>query len=234
MSESLRIATTDGAFNAFVSLPARLPAPAVVVLHEVFGVNEDMRQTCRNLSAQGFIAVCPDLFWRQEPGLDLNNWSEAEWKRGLELYRAFDLTLGPADISAVVEQVGNMEGCTGRVAVLGFCLGGLLAYLTAARFPVDAAVAYYGGATEQHLDEASALHAPLLMHLAGEDEFMPEAARQSIRNALSSNPEVEIHLYPGQCHAFARNTGTHYHAPSAELANGRSASFLHRHLDRSH
>src|SRR5277367_5262775 len=153
MSESIRITTLDGTFSAYVARPSVEPAPVIVVLHEVFGVNSDMRATCHELADKGFIAVCPDLFWRQAPGLDLSHWTEAEWKKGLALFETYDLSEGVSDVIQAVSAARALAGASGKVAVMGFCLGGLMTYLTAARNCVDAAVAYYGGGTENHLSE---------------------------------------------------------------------------------
>lgn len=210
--------------------PTTLPAPAVVVLQEIFGVNMDMREWCDELAAQGFIAVCPDLFWRQEPGLDLNHWSDAEWKKGLALYGAYDRDKGVRDIVDTAHAAGQLEGAAGKVGVMGFCLGGLMTFLTAAREEIDAAVAYHGGDTEKYLDEADKITAPMLMHLAEEDEFISKEAQTKIKAALSNKPNVKIYSYPGCKHAFARHTGTHYNAEAAAKANGRTWEFLHDHL----
>jgi len=230
MDQTLSISTEGGEFSAYVATPSGLPAPVVVVLHEIFGVNEDIRQTCRELAGQGFIAVAPDLFWRQERGVDLNSWSDEEWKKGLALYTAYDRDVGVRDIVATLSAARRLEGANGKVAVIGFCLGGLMTFLTAARHQVDAAVAYHGGDTERYLDEAPAINAPLLMHLAEEDEFISKEAQAQIKAALASVANATVYSYPGQNHAFARHTGHHYNAEAAALANGRTASFLAEHL----
>jgi len=230
MKDRITIEGRDGAFSAYMARPKALPAPAVVVLQEIFGVNMDMRETCDELAAQGFIAVCPDLFWRQEPGLDLNHWSDAEWKKGLALYAAYDRNKGVRDIVDTAHAAGQLEGASGKVGVMGFCLGGLMTFLTAAREKIDAAVAYHGGETEKYLDEADKIMAPMLMHLAEEDEFISKEAQTKIKAALSNKPNVEIYTYPGCNHAFARHTGTHYNAAAAAKANGRTWQFLHDHL----
>jgi len=224
------ITTEEGGFGAFVAYPAGLPAPSVIVLHEIFGVNDDIRTSCRELAQQGFIAVAPDLFWRHEPGLDLNSWSELEWKKGLAIYQAYDLEAGVRDVTAAAGIAAALPGASGKVGVMGYCLGGLLTYLVQARSPVDAGVAYYGGATEQHLDDAKGLEAPLMMHLGEDDEYISAEAQTRIRAALQDRPGVIIHGYAGQSHAFARHTGTHYDEPSATLANGRTFGFLRDHL----
>lgn len=230
MSQSITIQTPDGGFQAYVARPDAARAPVVLVLHEVFGVNDDMRLTCDELAAKGFLAVAPDLFWRQEPGVDLNAWSEEEWRKGLALYLAYDRDQGVKDILAAVAAARTLPGASGKVAVMGFCLGGLMAFLTAARGEVDAVVAYHGGDTEKYLDEAAAVSAPLLMHLAEEDEFISKDAQARIKAAFAASPNATIHSYPDRNHAFARHTGAHYHAADAALANGRTWAFLARAL----
>lgn len=233
MSQTINIQTEGGEFSAYVARPAGMPAPAVVVLHEVFGVNEDIRQTCRELADAGFIAIAPELFWRQERGVDLNTWSKAEWKKGLALYTAYDRDIGVRDVIATVRAARQFEGASGEVGVMGFCLGGLMTYLTVARHELDAAVAYHGGDTESYLNEARAITAPLLMHLAEEDEYISKDAQARIKAALAPVPNVTVYSYPGQNHAFARHTGVHYNAQAAALANGRTVAFLAEHLGLS-
>ena len=230
MGNRIVIEGRDGAFGAYIARPAGLPAPAVVVLHEVFGVNADIRKTCDELAEQGFIAVAPDLFWRQELGVDLTVTSEADWQHGLRLYQAYDRDAGAKDVKDAANVVAKLPECMGRVAVLGYCLGGLMTFLTAARYGVDAAVVYHGGDTEKYLEEINGLDAPLLMHLAEEDEFISKPAQAEIKAALASKPNATVYSYPGQHHAFARHNGTHYNAAAAALANRRTSEFLHQHL----
>lgn len=230
VGSQINITSADGQFQAYVARPNKPFAPAVVVLREVFGVNMDMREWCDELAARGFIAVCPDLFWRQEPGVDLNNWSDAEWNKGLAQYAAYDRDKGVRDIVDTVHAASQLDGASGKVGVMGFCLGGLMSYLTAARETVDAAVAYHGGDTEKYLDEADKITAPMLMHLAEEDEFISKEAQAKIKATLSDKPNVVIYSYPGCNHAFARHTGAHYNAAAAAKANGRTWQFLTDHL----
>src|SRR5271156_5938607 len=150
MGDRITIEGQDGTFNAYIARPKIMPAASVVVLQELFGVNADIRKTCDELAEQGFLAVAPDLFWRQEPGVDLSVISEADWQHGLRLYQAYDRDAGTADVNDTV---------------------------TAVRFNVDAAVAYHGGDTEKYLSEVGRLRAPLLMHLADEDEFISKPAQ---------------------------------------------------------
>lgn len=228
--ETLQIQTPDGAFSAYVARPAQTPAPAIVVLQEIFGVNQVMRDICDDLAAQGYLAVCPDLFWRIEPGVDITDQSEAEWKKAFELMNAFDPDQGLRDIRAVIAMAREHEACTGKVGAVGYCLGGLLAFLTATRTDADASVSYYGVGIEQRTGEAERLAHPLLMHIAEADQFVPKAAQDLILGALKNHPQIQIHTYPGRDHAFARKGGEHYHAADAETANARTAAFFKAHL----
>src|SRR5271155_4283943 len=205
MNDRITIEGRDGAFSAYIARPKASPASAVVVLQELFGVNADIRKTCDELAEQDFIAVAPDLFWRQEPGVDLSVTSEPDWQHGLRLYQAYDRDAGARDVKDTVNVVAKLPGCSGRVAVLGYCLGGLMTFLTAARYGVDAAVVYHGGDTEKYLGE--------------EDEFISKAAQAEIKTALAGKPNATVYSYPGQHHAFARHNGMHYNAAAAALAN---------------
>jgi carboxymethylenebutenolidase len=230
MKDHIAIGGRDGTFNAYIARSTALPAPAIVVLHEVFGVNADIRKTCDELAGEGFIAVAPDLFWRQEPGVDLGVTSEPDWQHGLRLYQAYDRDAGVGDIRDTLDVVARLPDCTGKLAVQGYCFGALMTFLTAVRCHVDAAVAYHGADTEKYLGEVDNLSAPLLMHLGEEDEFISKAAQAQIKAALADKPNAIVYSYPGQRHAFARHKGAHYDPAAAALANGRTAEFLHRHL----
>ena len=230
MNNRISINGRNGVFGAYIARPEAPSAPGVVVLQEVFGVNADIRKHCGELAKLGYIAVAPDLFWRQEPNVDLNVTSEADWQHGLRLYQAYDRDAGAADVKDTVCAVAKLRQCTGKVAVLGYCLGALMVYLTAVRYGVDAAVAYHGGDTEKYLSEVDGLHAPLLMHLAEEDEFISKPAQTAIKRALANKPNATVYSYAGQRHAFSRNNGAHYNAAAAALANGRTREFLGQQL----
>jgi carboxymethylenebutenolidase len=230
MKDYITIKGRDGAFGAYISRPNASPTSAVVVLQELFGVNADIRKTCDEIAEQGFIAVAPDLFWRQEPGVDLSVTSEADWQHDLRLYQAYDRDAGAQDVNDTVNAVAKLPECTGRVAVLGYCLGALMVFLTAVRYGVDAAVAYHGGDTEKYLGEIDGLNAPLLMHLAEEDEFISKAAQAEIKAALAKKPNATVYSCSGQNHAFSRHGGAHYNAEAAALAHQRTYAFLNRQL----
>lgn len=227
---TLTIQTADGKMDAYVATPPSGSGPALVVIQEIFGVNKVMRDLTDGFAAQGFVAICPDLFWRIEPGIDITDRSEAEWKRAFELFNAFDVETGVADIAATIDAVRSRPDVTGKVGAVGYCLGGLLAYLAATRTDCDAAVSYYGVGIEKYTAEADKLARPLLLHIAEEDQFTPKPVQALILAALKNHPQIEIHSYPGRDHAFARPGGEHYHAADAALAEARSLAFFQQNL----
>jgi carboxymethylenebutenolidase len=222
----MRIKSFDGGeFDGYVALPASGYGPGIVVLQEIFGVNGYMRSVADWYAAHGFVAVCPDLFWRIERGVELTDKGD-DWKRAIEFYQKIDEDKAVEDSAATLAFLRKHTACSGRVGAVGFCMGGNLAYLLSVRFKPDCAVGYYGVAIEQSLDEAKNLASPLLLHIAEKDKFCPPEAQAQIHEALDSNPLVTIHDYPGLDHAFGRPGGEHYAPAAAELANLRSLEFL--------
>ena len=231
---TITIPTKDGqSFTAYIATPAVTPAPVVIMIQEIFGVNADMRAHCDAMAEMGYLAVCPDLFWRPEPGVDITDKTEAEWKKAFDLYNRFDVDMGVEDLRATLHTMRGHAHSTGSVGCVGYCLGGKLAYLMAARSKVDVSVSYYGVGLDDMLAEGKAIKTPLLMHIAEEDKFVSKDAQAKIKSALSSNPAITIHSYPGVNHAFARINGEHFDGPSADLANGRTRDFLQKALKKS-
>ncbi|MGH1558920.1 dienelactone hydrolase family protein [Caulobacter segnis] len=232
MSETLTITTPDGDFSAYLARPQAENAPAIVVIQEIFGVNKVMRDICDGLASQGYVAVRPDLFWRIEPGIDITDQSEAEWKRAFELFNAFDVDAGVADIAATISKVRGLPGVNGKVGAVGYRLGGLLAFLTATRTDVDASVSYYGVGIEKHVGEAEKLNHPLLMHIAEKDQFVRAGGPAGHPQRAEGSPaDRDPHLRRSRPHAFAREGGAHYDAADAAKANGRSLTFFQKALD---
>ena len=229
--EPMTVKTPDGEFSCYVARPAGgAPAPAVVVIQEIFGINPFVRATADRMAALGYLAVAPDLFWRIKPGIDITDQTEAEWKEAFGYYNAFDVPKGVQDIAATIDAVRADPGCSGRVGAMGFCLGGLLAFLTATRTSVDASVVYYGGGMDNFIGEAANLKKPLLVQLAGDDAYIPKEAQDKIVAGLKGKPDAEVIIYPGRDHAFARDGGQHYDRADAETANARTAAFFGRNL----
>jgi carboxymethylenebutenolidase len=230
MGRTITISGDDGDFSAYLAAPASGRGPGIVVIQEIFGINAVMRELADRLAAQGFFALAPDLFWRLEPGIQLTDKTDAEWKTALDLMNRFDVDKGVEDIQSAISHLRVTTGVSGKVGAVGYCLGGLLAYLTAARTDSDATVGYYGVNIPAYLGEAANITAPLMLHIAAEDGFVPKQMQAQMKAALSGNPLVTLHVYEGLDHAFARPGGAHYDAAGAELANQRTDDFLREHL----
>lgn len=230
MTETRIQASDGGDFMAYVATPPAGRGPGILVIQEIFGVNQVMRDLADDLARQGYVAVCPDLFWRQEPGIAITDKTEAEWSRAFQLYKGFNEAAGVEDLIATAEHLRRLPECTGKVGSVGYCLGGKLAYLMATRAETDCNVSYYGVGIEGALDEASAITKPLLCHIAEKDAYVPADAQAQIRAALAHVPLATVHIYPGCDHAFARIGGQHFDGAAARLANGRTAEFFATHL----
>jgi len=223
-------AADGGTFSAYLAQPDQETAPGILVIQEIFGVNKVMRDLCDGFAAQGYVALCPDLFWRQEPGIDITDQSEAEWNQAFSLYQGFDEAAGVQDLIASLAFLREYPRCSGKVGSVGFCLGGKLAYLMATRSDADCSVGYYGVGIEDALDEAGKIDKPLMLHIAEKDQFCPPEARSKIIAAMAMVPTATAHAYAGVDHAFARIGGAHYDQEAAELANGRTAGFFTENL----
>lgn len=220
----------DGSFGAYLAQPAATPAGGIVVAQEIFGVNQVMRDVCDWLAGEGYLACCPDIFWRIEPGIQLTDKTEAEWARAFELFNLFDVDKGVEDLKTTLAHLRGHAACNGKVGSIGYCLGGKLAYLMATRSDADCSVSYYGVGLDELLDEAQNIAKPLLMHMASKDRFVPPEAQDKIKAGLADHPRITLHVYEGQDHAFARVGGEHYDKGAADQANGRSLAFLKKAL----
>lgn len=231
MGETIKVQTEGGTFDAYLAKPASGKGPGIVVIQEIFGVNKVVRDLADDLAAQGYVALAPDLFWRIEPGVDITDQSQAEWDKAFDLFGKFNADLGVKDIQATIDALRAQPGVAGqKVGAVGHCLGGLLAYLTAARTNIDASVSYYGVNIASMLGEASKISKPILFHIAEKDGFVPPDAQKQVTDALGPNPLATLLTYAGRDHAFARPGGQHYHADSARSANAATAAFFKAHL----
>ncbi len=225
----IMIKSDDGTqFSGYLAEPGSGPAPGIVVLQEIFGVNSAMRSIAEDLAHKGYLALVPDLFWRQEPNLQLSD--KTDWDRALELYQGFDEDAGIRDARAALAQLRALSACSGKAGAIGYCLGGKLAYLMATRSDSDCAVSYYGVGIENALGEAENIDRPFLLHVAEDDDFVPAEAQTKVADALAKNRWVNRYSYPGVGHAFARPAGEHYDIAAATIANQRTTEFLALHL----
>ena len=226
----ITITTPDGTMGGYLAAPGSGKGPGLVVIQEIFGVNKVMRDLADGYAARGYFALVPDLFWRLTPGVQLTDKTKEEWDQAFALMNRFDPDSGVKDIQSSIDFLRAHKGCTGKIGDVGYCLGGFLAYLAATRTNTDASVGYYGVNIQKFLGEAKNINRPLMLHIAGKDSYTPPDAQKQIIDGLKGNAHVTIHVYPQMDHAFARAGGEHYDHASAELANGRTATFFRQHL----
>jgi carboxymethylenebutenolidase len=226
---TLESTDSSGSFRAYLALPASGTGPGLVLAQEIFGVNKTMREVADYYAQEGYVVLVPDLFWRQQAAVELGH-SEADMQRAFALYGGFDEAKGVEDIQTSLTALRQSPEVIGKVGVLGFCLGGKLAYLAACRTDADVAVAYYGVGIEAALAEAEKISTRLVLHIAELDKFCPPAAREAILLALSGRHKVELYVYPGTDHAFARVGGEHYNKSAALMAHQRSVTAMRREI----
>ncbi len=219
-----------GAFGAYLATPASGSGPGLVVIQEIFGVNKVMRDLCDGFAQAGYFACSPDLFWRQEPGVQLTDKSKEDWDKAFGYLQGFDYDNGVADLSTAIGHVRGLDGCSGKVGTVGYCLGGSLAYMTACFTDSDASVGYYPVQIEGHLNKAANARKPAMIHIAALDGFCPPEAQARIVEGLGGNALFTVHTYADVDHAFARIGGEHHDKAAADLANGRTATFFETHL----
>jgi len=225
------IQVEGGTMGAYLARPkGGGPAPGVVILMEVFGVNRFIRRIADHWAEQGLYALAPDLYWRIRPGIELDPETDGHRDQALATRAGMDTDMAAKDVEAAVQHLRGIEGCTGKVATSGYCLGGLLAYLSGVRGTADANVSYYGVGIEGYLKEAEALKTPLLLHIGETDAWTPAPVRRALDAALAPFDGVESHVYEGTGHAFAREGASADVPAMRELANGRTRDFFQRRL----
>lgn len=228
--KDITVKGSDGTFGGYLASPASGHGPGVIVIQEIFGVNDVVRSICDAHAARGRFALAPDLFWRLEPGVQLTDKTQEDWGKAFGYMQRFDADKGVVDIQTSISHLRKVPGCSGKIGTVGYCLGGQLAFLSGTRTDSDANVGYYGVMIEKRLGEAGKIKKPLMLHIASKDAYQTPEARAQIMDALKGNPLVTIHSYPEMDHAFAREGGQHYDKANADLANTRTDNFFRQHL----
>lgn len=231
MGDMIEIATLDGQerFTAYQSKPDGAPKATVIVVQEIFGVNPGIRQKADEWAALGYLAIAPDMFWRFAPGYQADPDVPEEMAHAFEIRTKFNADAGIRDLESVIRHARAATN-GGKVGVVGYCMGGRVAYLTATRTDIDASVSYYGAGIDAALNEAHAIAKPLMLHFAGQDHFIDSVALEKIHGALDANAHVTIHEYDGVDHGFATTSGSRRDEAAAELADGRTRAFFAEHL----
>lgn len=214
-----------GTFQAYLSLPPSGSGPGIIVLQEIFGVNFHIKAVTDRWAAEGYVAIAPDIFWRVEPGVELD-YNAQGIEKGRALRQKLDMDLTIRDIASTLAALRARPECTGKTASVGYCFGGLLSYLTAAHCDIDAAISYYGGGIETRLEEASRIKCPIVFHYGEKDAAIPASAREATRKALAAHDRAEFYVYADAQHGFNCDTRASYHPFAAQLARSRSIGLL--------
>ncbi|MBW4429075.1 MAG: dienelactone hydrolase family protein [Nostoc desertorum CM1-VF14] len=223
-------ALSGGSFSAYLAAPSTQPRAGIVLIQEILGVNNTMRQIADDYAKVGYLVIVPDLYWRLEPNVQLDADDKDQWAKAVELLQAFDVDSGVEDLKATLSFLRQYPSSTGKVGSVGFCMGGKLAYFMATRTDADANVSYYGVEIDKNLAEATKIQKPLILHLSGNDEFVSPSAQATIQQALKDNPLVTIYCYEGVSHGFSRVGSSAYRQEAAELAGDRTLAFLKQYL----
>ncbi len=231
MTYSTTVPAPDGKgeFAIYVAEPATEPKAAIIVVQQIFGVNADIQRKCDLLAQEGYLAVAPDMFWRMEPGLQLDADASSSWDRGVALVIRFDTDTGVRDVQATIDKARALVGGR-KVGLVGFCLGGRMAAFAAARTDIDASVGYYGVQVEKMLAEKDTLAKPLMLHIAEIDPNVSAAIQGEIHRALDDHAKVTLHDYPGEHHGFAETFGVRRSELAAREADARTMAFFAEHL----
>lgn len=231
MSQNHMIKTLSGddEFNCYVARPENAPKAAIIVIQEIFGINAGIRRKCDKLAEEGYLAVAPDLFWRLEPGVELDPDIENEFQTALDMMGKFNQDQGIRDIEAAIHYArGEIDG--GKVGCVGYCLGGRLAFMSACRTDVNASVGYYGVGIDGLLGEAKAIAHPVMLHIPTADGFVDADTQKAMHDGLDDHPKVTLHDYEGLDHGFATEFGKRRDEDAANLADKRTAAFFKEHL----
>jgi carboxymethylenebutenolidase len=233
MGEFVEITSENGqAFEGYLAAPTSGKGPGLLIFQEIFGVNDAIRATADYFAEEGYVVLAPDMFWRLEPRVDLS-YSEEDQGKAFGFYGQFDFAAAVTDMQAATAFLRSHDAVKGQgkrgatqVAAIGYCLGGALAYQSAAHCDLDAAVSYYGVSIEKQLDLKDKITCPLVLHCGGEDEHVPMAAVEEIRAVFESRDDVLVNVYEGAPHAFANRFRETYDKGAAGMAHSRTIALL--------
>jgi carboxymethylenebutenolidase len=210
-----RVSTADGELDAHVVLPEAGSGPGIVVLQEIFGVGDYIKESAERLAGLGYVALAPDLYWRIEPGIALAH-DEDGLGRAFETMQKLDLELAVRDsIDALktLRDLPEVAQAGGRAGVLGFCLGGTLAYQVAVQGDPDVAVCYYGSGIPDALEQGEQITCPVLFHFGGQDPYIPREQVDRVCDFADSHPNMECHVQEDAGHAFDNHEAPMFHQP---------------------
>ncbi|HEX7685146.1 MAG TPA: dienelactone hydrolase family protein [Trinickia sp.] len=212
-------------YDGYLALPRAGKGPGVIIVQEIFGVNAHIRSVAEQYALAGYVALAPDIFWRGERRVELG-YEGADRDKALALLKAVDVEKTVSDLGGAAATLRAQPETAGKIGAVGFCFGGQLAYLMAARGTVDAAVAYYGGGIQNKLNEAANIRVPVMFHYAEHDGSIPQTAVAQVKQSFAGRSDVQFFDYPGAAHGFNCPDRSAYDQHASALAHGRTLSFL--------
>jgi len=228
MGRYIDISSHDGAtFSGYLAEPAQGSGPGLLLLQEIFGINDYLKSMADQFAEEGYVVLVPDLFWRMQPNVVLG-YSQEDFGKALAFNERFDDAQGVNDIRAAIHALRATPAQQGRVGAIGYCLGGRLAALAAATGELDCAISYYGVGLDNHVDLIKKLPCPMAFHIAENDALCPPPARAAVLEAIAQNSKIEQYVYPGCDHAFATPGRDSYDKPSAMMAYSRTLALLRK------
>jgi carboxymethylenebutenolidase len=224
------VATTGGSFDLTVWTPEAGSGPGLLLIQEIFGVSDYIRAVAEDLAGLGYVVAAPDLFWRLEPGYQAKH-DQDGLNESLELASRFDLEQGVADAESALQHLESLPEVDGGIGLIGFCLGGSIAYFLAARTEPAVVISFYGSAVPDSVAELDRIDAPLQFHFGGSDPYIPREQVARVEQAAAGRQNVEIHVEEDAGHAFHNRKSPMFHVPEpAARAWQRTEEFLRRHL----
>ena len=221
----------DQRFDAHLALPTAGHGAGVLLIQEIFGVNDYIKDVAARLTDLGYVVLAPDVFWRREPGFSMDSSNEANIEPAAKVAAEWDPEIGLSDLEAAFRHLESLKEVTGATGVIGFCFGGTQAFRVAKDLNPACAVSYYGSGVSGLLDDLHEITCPTILHFGDNDLFIPDDDIAAIKTAVADNHHVVVHVHPGGGHAFDNQFAPHFSQPDiAATAWTETAAFLYMHL----
>ena len=230
-TDTVMVKTHDGSeMPAFLAMPESGRGPGIVILQEIFGITDYLKRRARDLAELGYVALVPDLFWRVGSNVNIAEDTQEGLQEAFGYLQKMDEAQAVDDVVAALEYLRARPETGGQAGVLGFCMGGRIAYKVAAASEPDVVVSYYGSGIGSLLSDASRVRSPILFHFGASDAYLPASEAEEIRSAFSGKRDAQVEMHAGAGHAFDNPWPMFHHADASREAWPQTAEFLRRHM----